>query len=243
MRASEEDVHRAIRTASVHADGNLSAREYDHLRQDGFVDGPASSSLRREKPWNEWKEEVDLDRNTSPGKESKWTKRDAVDAILEADSLVDGYLDSIMYKEFRSNGDVDGPSLDTLRYRWGWTELKKEAGLQWSDGGPREMTDWHKDRIREGRQEAARYNVPILFHRTRDTVGGVYETALAADGNGGTDRVRIHRLQMVAYEGIESVKGKHVHHKSGHGLDNRRENLESMTPAEHTRMHQLERNE
>ncbi|WP_218055090.1 homing endonuclease associated repeat-containing protein [Haloparvum sedimenti] len=49
--------------------------------------------------------------------------------------------------------------------------------------------------------------------------------------------VPVHRLQYVAEHGIDSVSGKHVHHKNGIPWDNRVENLEPMSPSEHSRHH------
>jgi len=48
----------------------------------------------------------------------------------------------------------------------------------------------------------------------------------------------IHRLVAVAEHGYESVDGKIVHHKNGVPWDNRPENIELLTVAEHNRKHQ-----
>lgn len=50
-------------------------------------------------------------------------------------------------------------------------------------------------------------------------------------------RVRVHRLLMVAEEGIDAVKDKEVHHKNEIKWDNRPENLELMTTEEHRKHH------
>lgn len=55
------------------------------------------------------------------------------------------------------------------------------------------------------------------------------------------DFVLIHRLQMVAEEGIEAVKGMEVHHKNEVRWDNRPCNLELKEPSEHMRGHALKR--
>jgi predicted DNA-binding protein YlxM (UPF0122 family) len=52
--------------------------------------------------------------------------------------------------------------------------------------------------------------------------------------------VRVHRLVAVAEHGYEAVKSNVVHHKNRHKCDNRTENLELMTQAEHNREHSEE---
>ena len=59
----------------------------------------------------------------------------------------------------------------------------------------------------------------------------------ASNYRGTTDSVGIHRLIMVAELGFEAVAGKHVHHKNGVKRDNRAENLELPTRAEHAERH------
>lgn len=49
--------------------------------------------------------------------------------------------------------------------------------------------------------------------------------------------VRVHRLVAVAEYGAEYVKGKSVHHKNGVRWDNRPENLEVMSPEDHSKHH------
>lgn len=58
-------------------------------------------------------------------------------------------------------------------------------------------------------------------------------------GGRDNDRVafRIHRLVAVAEYGYDAVASKHVHHKNGHKMDNRRENLEPIDPSEHAELH------
>ena len=53
-------------------------------------------------------------------------------------------------------------------------------------------------------------------------------------------RFYIHRLLAVSEYGIESVKGKDVHHKNNIPWDNRPENIELMTKEKHGRHHSLE---
>lgn len=49
--------------------------------------------------------------------------------------------------------------------------------------------------------------------------------------------VRVHRLVAVAKYGIDAVKDMYVHHKNGIRWDNRNQNLELMTPSNHSRHH------
>lgn len=49
--------------------------------------------------------------------------------------------------------------------------------------------------------------------------------------------VRVHRLLAVAEHGMESVKGKDVHHVNGIPWDNRSENLEILSSSEHAQRH------
>jgi hypothetical protein len=51
------------------------------------------------------------------------------------------------------------------------------------------------------------------------------------------ERVFVHRLVHVAHHGVESVKNMDVHHKNGHKLDNRPENLEAMSKSDHSKLH------
>ncbi|MDF9748384.1 HNH endonuclease signature motif containing protein [Natrinema salsiterrestre] len=59
-----------------------------------------------------------------------------------------------------------------------------------------------------------------------------------ADGEQvGTDTIRVHRLVAVAEWGFDAVADKHVHHRNGFKWDNRPENLQLVTNAEHRRVH------
>lgn len=51
------------------------------------------------------------------------------------------------------------------------------------------------------------------------------------------DTVRIHRLLAIAEFGVEAVKGMDIHHKNHCPFDNRRENLEVVSRAEHNSIH------
>lgn len=77
--------------------------------------------------------------------------------------------------------------------------------------------------------------VPLFSH-------GGYLWALDQTGKRAgrsSEQFPIHRLVYVAHHGFESVKDKCVHHKNGHKCDNRPENLEAMSKAEHSRLHYI----
>jgi len=78
------------------------------------------------------------------------------------------------------------------------------------------------------------------FPHLRETKDG-YLRIVTSDTGGGLDRVFVHRLVAVAEYGFEAVCDKHVHHESGHGLDNRPDNLVPLSPAEHAAEHDLGR--
>jgi len=77
-----------------------------------------------------------------------------------------------------------------------------------------------------------------LFH-TRQKDG--YERWVASDGARGAEYVHVHRLVAVAEHGIDALDGKDVHHKNGVPWDNRPDNLELLTRAEHLSQHAVEK--
>ena len=56
-------------------------------------------------------------------------------------------------------------------------------------------------------------------------------------GNRSEHIVYVHRLLAVSEYGADAVDGMHVHHKNKIPWDNRPENIELMTPEEHSRHH------
>ena len=54
------------------------------------------------------------------------------------------------------------------------------------------------------------------------------------------EKASIHRLCAVAWFGLESVVGNHIHHKSNIPWDNRESNIEPVSPGDHNRIHKSE---
>lgn len=71
-------------------------------------------------------------------------------------------------------------------------------------------------------------------------IGQVYEV-VSTDIAGEKHSAFVHRLIAVAHGILEpedfASENIHIHHKSGHGLDNRPENLERLTESEHASEH------
>lgn len=49
-------------------------------------------------------------------------------------------------------------------------------------------------------------------------------------------KVQLHRLLAVAHHGVDSISGMEVHHKNEIPWDNRPENIELLTPSEHSKV-------
>lgn len=64
-----------------------------------------------------------------------------------------------------------------------------------------------------------------------------YERWWYADPDGPDYQVYVHRLLAVAEFGLDSLRGKIVHHKNEIKWDNRPENLELITQSEHVGVH------
>lgn len=233
-----DDVIQSVRVADGMVDGSVSGNQYDDLRRDGEIDGPSAGSIRRICGWNNLKDRAGLSTNHVTGKAGEYTRNETIESVARADRLVDGGMSRAQYDEMIHNGVVSGPCSVTVHNKFGWSDLKEEMGLKESDENRTEKSIQQRA---DNQSEGARYSVPVHFYDTpSDTVGSIYEIASMNHRDFGSKHVKIHRLQMVAYEGFDAVEGKVVHHKSKHGLDNRPENLELMTAAEHTRLHQNE---
>jgi len=71
----------------------------------------------------------------------------------------------------------------------------------------------------------------------RNSLGG-YEIIEITASDGRTKRAMHHRLLAVAEWGLDAVRGKEVHHQDNIPWDNRPDNLELLTKAEHRREHE-----
>lgn len=98
--------------------------------------------------------------------------------------------------------------------------------LQW-DGA-----DERREKIGQIFAEHHRTIHPFLFI---DNEG--YNVAGSADGNGGSEFVRMNRLlATLLVDDITDLRGMHVHHKNGVPWLDIEENLEVLTPAEHAKL-------
>jgi len=112
------------------------------------------------------------------------------------------------------------------------TEIAQEF-----DTTPSNINKWlHKHGVEtRDRQEAARRAILKKAPKQHTTRRG-YEY-VASKINDERDHIRIHRLIAVAEYGFDVVAENIIHHKNGIPWDNRPENLEPMSVAEHTRLH------
>jgi len=90
---------------------------------------------------------------------------------------------------------------------------------------------------RRDRKKAHRMAKFNRWARYRTTQQGYEEWRSPDKDIKGERSVRVHRLVAVAEHGLEALKGKVVHHKNGVSWDNRPENLELLTPSEHSKLH------
>ena len=86
--------------------------------------------------------------------------------------------------------------------------------------------------------------VPTRNDRLSNETHGRYSKKIRENSNGylvtpapDSQYLYIHRLVAVSEFGFDEVKDKEVHHKNGCPLDNRPENLEPVTQAEHNKIH------
>lgn len=108
----------------------------------------------------------------------------------------------------------------------------RDIGEKYSVGGETVRTafDYHDVETRN-RLEYQKYQHPRMY---TDVHG--YEVVIEGS-YGKNDNLKIHRLIAVMEHGSDKVKDMHVHHKNNNSWDNRVENLELMTPKEHSEHH------
>jgi hypothetical protein len=147
----------------------------------------------------------------------KYTKKDCIEQLRKAKSMVDGKLTSIKYRQLNIS-----PSAKTLADKFGsWNDAKEAADLGTFQQGETETN----------------YLKPVsYFQRPRG------HAMLQNKYKGETFSVPVHRLVAVAEYGFDEVKNMDVHHKNEIKWDNRPENLELLTRSEHRKLHvELER--
>lgn len=140
-----------------------------------------------------------------------YSKAECIEALQEANGLVDGVLTAPQYRSV----DVS-PTVRTIVNKFGsWNEAKNEAGLVTVD-----FDETHAYRLGHG-----------MYGRKR-SIGEEYEFVYDHG-----HKVQVHRLVAVAEYGFDAVADKVVHHESKHGLDNRPSNIGLMDRSDHSRMH------
>lgn len=128
----------------------------------------------------------------------------------------------------------DGELMEQLYENEELSTTEIAAVLDCSTGAVVEWLSKHGIKTRsisEGNKLASEGGIIPTFY-TRAAKG--YEVA-----NSSYATVYIHRLQAVAYWGMEAVNNKHVHHKNSIPWDNRKDNLELLEGGDHiSRVHE-----
>jgi len=123
----------------------------------------------------------------------------------------------------------EGLSLSEMAERWGCNHNSVKQNME----------KFGLDR-RKAPQDPTRVPYHGFAEDTSDHVGAVYEE-IQPHIDGSSYCVKVHRLVALAHGIIgtsEFLNGDvNVHHKNGHGLDNRPENLKAMRRGEHTSHH------
>lgn len=84
---------------------------------------------------------------------------------------------------------------------------------------------------------------PFMAERQRNKFCGKpcqHKAARSGDWYVQTDRGYEHRLKMEEHLGRKLLPSEHVHHRNGNRRDNRIENLQVMSNAEHVSLHKLQ---
>jgi len=88
---------------------------------------------------------------------------------------------------------------------------------------------------RQDKIEAIKEHKTKNYATYRMNESGHYAWIAAHDGK--NEKMYVARLLAICEYGADAVIGKHVHHKNGIPWDNRAENIELLTPAEHKSHH------
>lgn len=140
-----------------------------------------------------------------------------IEALREVANVKGKDLTKAEYREVK-----DSPAPRTIERKFGgWNKAKEEAEL-------------------EKRHKVENYGNGIshFFKKKHHRgLGEEYEVIAVWDGET-QQQVQVHRLIAVAEYGFDAVvSADNIHHKSGHGLDNRPSNLQPVTHREHYEIH------
>lgn len=149
----------------------------------------------------------------------------------ESDDEYDGYADPARFE------DVDRPWRDVeIVHRLYWHEELNQGEIA-------DVLNCGKTTVGNGMRDN---DIPRRTHREAMLLNGnPYEVSLATRFKGHVEwappsatSIGVHRLLAVHMFGFDAVCGMNVHHKNDIPWDNRPENLELMTRAEHSAHHQ-----
>lgn len=94
----------------------------------------------------------------------------------------------------------------------------------------KKLSDEHKNSIRKG----------MIKYWDKHRKGWITKSGYAVISIG-NKKEYVHRLVMEQYLGRKLTKNEHIHHINGIKTDNRLENLELITPSEHSKKHSIKR--
>lgn len=126
---------------------------------------------------------------------------------------------------------------DTLRRLYHEEGLSGREMAERLDCGQQTVFRWMENFgiERQDKVQAIKEHHRVEYANYRMNTDGHYMWLAAHEGK--NEKVYVARLLAVAEHGTDAVEGMHAHHKNGVPWDNRPENIELMTPAEHTSHH------